>query len=95
MAVDLSAEYRKAFVIRRFKTGAMAGTCAGCGAAVVYWASASPTLGVVLAVLALIATVVLTLGVYILSEPAGESLEEYAELMMYSSASPHQSSSNP
>lgn len=73
--------YRRAFYVRNRNALVTALACAVTGITITYFASVSPLFGGVVAVLSLIATVILTIGVYVLYEPVADNLEEFAEIM--------------
>jgi hypothetical protein len=73
--------YRRAFYVRNRNALVTAFACAAVGITITYLASASPLFGGVVAALSLIATVILTVGVYVLHEPVANNLEEFAEIM--------------
>jgi hypothetical protein len=77
----LEAGYRRSFVLRRRNAVLTALACAAVGGAVTYLASSSALLAIPIGIVAVVATGVLTLGVYILFEPVSEDFEEYAEIM--------------
>jgi len=73
--------FRRAFFVRKRNAAATALACAAVGITITYLASASPLFGGVVAAFSLIATVILTVGVYVLYEPVADNLEEFAEIM--------------
>jgi len=73
--------FRRAFFVRKRNAAVTALACAIVGTTTTYLASHSALLGVLVAVLSTIATVVLTVGVYVLYEPLADNLEEFAEIM--------------
>ena len=78
---DIELAFRRAFFVRKRNAAATALACAAVGITITYLASASPLFGGVVAAFSLIATVILTVGVYVLYEPVADNLEEFAEIM--------------
>lgn len=79
--MDYKALHQRSYFVRKRNAALTALTCAALGGSATYLASFS-VLAVIVAAFSFAATVVLTLGVYILYEPASDDLEEFAELMM-------------